>query len=132
MIFGINPKQDDQWHAKECLHGDASFKECYKDDALGRATKFGFRNKTRPGEENRVFGTPTIRDDIKAPGQISVACTQNYGNESKVVELLFPHGYNHYGLDMDDISKRRHRAEIKGIFENIGVSYNYGKFEGVW
>ena len=86
QIFGVNTKPDDEWHAKECIRGDASFKECYDDGTLGRATRFGFRNQTRPGDENRVFGTPTIRDDIKAPDQISVACTQNYGNEATAVE----------------------------------------------
>ena len=75
-IFGINPKANDEWHAKECLSGDATFKECYNDPNLGRATKFGFRNQTRRGEENRVFGVPTIRDDIKMPDSQSVACTQ--------------------------------------------------------
>jgi len=63
-IFGINPKQGDVWHAKECLKGDATFKECYSDPNLGKATKFGFRNCTRRGDENRVFGVPTIRDDV--------------------------------------------------------------------
>lgn len=86
QIFGKNPKPSDVWHAKECIMGEATFQENYKDDALGmflftktkklgRATKFGFRNKTRNGDENRIFGTPSIRDDIGKPKQISVACT---------------------------------------------------------
>lgn len=131
-IFGINPKQGDQWHAKECLKGDATFKECYSDPNLGRATKFGFRNQTRRGDENRVFGVPTIRDDVIRHDSQSVACTQNYGNEPRAVDLQFPHGYNHYGLDMDDLEKRRFRNEIREIFANIGITYNAGKFEGVW
>ena len=142
--------------------GEATFQENYKDDALGmflftktkklgRATKFGFRNKTRNGDENRIFGTPSIRDDIGKPKQISVACTyvsgfnlkkkQNYGNEPSAVELLFPHGYSHYGLTEEDLSILRNREEviffqikkqIRDIYASIGVEYKGGKFEGIW
>lgn len=43
------------------------------DEDLGRSTKHGFRNMTKPGDENRVFGVPTIRDDIAKPKLKSVA-----------------------------------------------------------
>lgn len=131
-VFGVNTKPDDQWHTKECIFGEATFDASVAEKDLGRATKFGFRNETRKGDENRVFGVPTIRDDIMAPARPSIACVQNYGGEEKVVGLLFPHGYQHYGLDMGDLGKRRGRKEIQEIFKNIGVQYGAGKFEGVW
>jgi len=43
------------------------------DDDLGRTNKFGFRNITKEGDENRVFGVPTIRYDIPKPARQSVA-----------------------------------------------------------
>jgi len=33
---------------------------------------------------------------------------------------------------MDDLEKKRLRNEIRDIFANIGITYNAGKFEGVW
>jgi len=33
---------------------------------------------------------------------------------------------------MDDLECKRLRHEIREIFANIGITYNAGKFEGVW
>jgi len=45
-----------------------------KTDAdLGTTTRFGFRNTTKSGDEQRVFGVPTIRDDILKKGMKSIA-----------------------------------------------------------
>jgi hypothetical protein len=132
QIFGINRRNHNQWDAKQCIHGEPTFAEVNADDSLGKATRFGFRNSTQPGDETRVFGTPTIRDDIYAPKQVSIANTKNFGSEPKVLELLFPHGYNHYGLEAEDLTCKRSRTEIRDIFANVGVTYGAGKFEGVW
>lgn len=132
IVFGRNPKKGDEWHAKECLTGEASFKECYEDGQLGKATRYGFRNRVLPGDDHRVFGVPSIRDDIPKPKQLGVANRFNYGNEPTAVELLFPHGYTHYGLDDNEVCIKRNREEIKSIFKNIGVEYKPGKFEGIW
>lgn len=43
------------------------------DDDLGRTNKYGFRNITKEGDENRLFGVPTIRYDIPKPKMQSVA-----------------------------------------------------------
>jgi hypothetical protein len=43
------------------------------DPDLGHTNKFGFRNTTKEGDQNRVFGTPTIRDDITRKTQKSIA-----------------------------------------------------------
>ena len=79
-----------------------------------------------------MFGVPSIRDDIKAPHQPSVSCLQNYGDEPRAQEVLFPHGYNHYGLSESDLVQKRNRKDIQDIFRTIGVDYRAGKFEGVW
>ena len=132
IVFGRYPPRTDEWNAGKCLQGEANWKETYIDDSLGHATRFGFRNKVQPGDENRVFGTPSIREDVSMPKQISVACTHNYGNEPSAIELLFPHGYTHYGLEESDIDAQKDRKEMKSIFSNIGINYKAGKFEGVW
>jgi len=65
-------------------------KESQPDPDLGHTNKFGFRNETKPGDANRVFGTPTIRDDITRKTQKSIADPNNYGDEKPSVALLFP------------------------------------------
>ena len=43
------------------------------DDDLGTTNRHGFRNIPHEGDENRVFGVPTIRYDVPKPKQQSVA-----------------------------------------------------------
>lgn len=43
------------------------------DDDLGKSNRHGFRNIVKEGDENRMFGVPTIRYDIKKPARVSVA-----------------------------------------------------------
>ena len=40
---------------------------------LGKSNKHGYRNVTKPGDENRVFGTGSIRNDIPAPKNKGIA-----------------------------------------------------------
>ncbi len=65
------PKDD--WNAYDCIKGQDSLDCILRDESLGRATRFGFRNEVRPGDEQRVFGVPTIRNDIGKYSQKSVA-----------------------------------------------------------
>lgn len=60
------------------------------DKDLGKTNKHGFRNVPKNGDENRIFGVPTIRDDIKKTGIKSVADPNNYGDEKPAIGLLFP------------------------------------------
>jgi len=46
------------------LRGDATLKEAGPDEDLGKPQRLGFRNIVREGDEDRIFGVPTIRDDI--------------------------------------------------------------------
>lgn len=56
------------------------------DDDLGRTNKFGFRNITKEGDENRVFGVPTIRYDIPKPARQSVADTNVFKNLFRITQ----------------------------------------------
>ena len=76
MVFGKNPKGADEWDVNQCIRGDSTFKEAYVEPDLGRATKHGFRNIPKSGDEDRYFGTPSVREDIKAPKRRSLATTQ--------------------------------------------------------
>ncbi len=87
-------------------------KEVDVDDNLGRSVQFGYRTQPHPGDENRVFGVPTIRSDIKQPNIIGLADPNNYGNEPQVIELLFPEKYSNRGLSQDDFNLPKSKAEV--------------------
>ena len=55
------------------MKGEPTTKDVRPDDDLGRSTKHGWRNQPRPGDEERVFGVPTIRKDLTKKGTKSVA-----------------------------------------------------------
>ena len=73
MIFGKNPRKNDEWNVGQVIRGEATFKEAYQDPGLGRTTKLGFRNVPKRGDEGRAFGLPSIRADITKPGTNSIA-----------------------------------------------------------
>lgn len=72
-MFGRSLQPKDPWNAAKCIRGEATYDEAVKDVGLGKSTRFGTRNLTKPGDEDRVFGTPTIRTDIIKPVKKSVA-----------------------------------------------------------
>jgi len=63
----------DPWNAAKCIRGEATYQETKLDSGLGKSTKFGTRNITKQGDEERIFGTPTIRTDVIKPIKKSVA-----------------------------------------------------------
>jgi hypothetical protein len=57
------------------------------DDDLGRTNKYGFRNITKEGDENRLFGVPTIRYDIPKPARQSVADPNVFLNLFRTMQI---------------------------------------------
>lgn len=55
------------------MRGEATEYEVRPDDDLGKSNRYGFRNIVKEGDENRMFGVPTIRYDIPKPVRQSVA-----------------------------------------------------------
>jgi hypothetical protein len=84
-VYGVRKKGEFEWDAAQCLKGQTTLKESQPDPDLGHTNKFGFRNTTKEGDQNRVFGTPTIRDDITRKTQKSIADPNNYGDEKQSV-----------------------------------------------
>jgi len=130
--FGYTPKNKDEWDAAKCIRGDPTIKEVQVDDDLGKTNKHGYRNIPKEGDEDRIFGVPTIRSDIKQPKNVSVADPNNYGTEPQVIELLFPEKYTNRGLSQEDFNELKTKQEIKNIFKNVGINYRPGKFEGIY
>lgn len=76
-VFG-GIKRQEEWGVGSCLRGEATNKEARPDFDLGKSTKSGYKNQAKPGDELRVFGVPTIRNDIKRETMKSVADPQVY------------------------------------------------------
>lgn len=132
FVFGKSLQTKDPWNAAKCIRGEATYQEAKLDSGLGKSTKFGTRNLTKSGDEDRVFGTPTIRTDILKPIKKSVADPNNYGDEPPAIHLLFPQKYSDMGLTEEDFKKKRTKEDIKGIFNAIGLTYKIGKFEAIF
>lgn len=49
------------------MRGEATEYEVRPDDDLGKSNRHGFRNIVKEGDDQRLFGVPTIRYDIKKP-----------------------------------------------------------------
>jgi len=56
---------------------------------LGKTAKSGYRNITKEGDEDRVFGVPIHRNDLNKK-TISLADPNNYGTEPNCIELIYP------------------------------------------
>ncbi|PNH00518.1 hypothetical protein TSOC_013655 [Tetrabaena socialis] len=74
----------------QLLTGKYGQDEQAPDADLGKSLREGFRNQTKPGDQDRSFGVPTIRTDVRLPKLRSVASAQNYGNEPDAGQVLRP------------------------------------------
>ena len=63
---------------------------------------------------------------------------KNYGDENRVVELLFPHKFSERGVGPEDFDQLRSRLEvfllkkIKELFSAVGIDYCKAKFEAIF
>lgn len=131
--FGISTMGNDAWNAAKCVHGEPNEKEIEPDADLGKSNKLGCKNELRTdGDMDRVFGTPTIRNDIPFKEKRSVADHQNYGDEPDAVDLLFPTTFTELGISEYEFSALRTKDEIKDLFSRIGYSYKIGKFNAMF
>ena len=133
QVFGAMRKKE-EWNAAMCIYGVPETRtEIDPEIDLGRCTKLNCTNAVRrPGDIDRAFGVPTIRNDIPKKERKSVADSQNYGDEPDAVELLFPKSYPEFGITEEDFNQPRSKEEIKAIFENIGYKYKIGKFNAMF
>ena len=126
--FGENKKRCDDWGVGKCIEGEPSERELQPDRNLGVTNRHGFRNVPKPGDEHRVFGTPSIRADVPKRAQKSVADHTNYGDESSAVQVLFPQHINSFGVDQSDFDIPRPYAELKDLCVSAGVVDNESDF----
>lgn len=125
--YGANKRQV-EWSAAQCIYGDPSPGELAPDSNLGKATRSGFRNIVKEGDQVRVFGVPTIRSDVSGKQQKSLADPNNYGDEALAVQLLYPDFWLRYGLGPSEFSEERSPEEIRELMDAAGVVLSAEKF----
>lgn len=80
----------------------------------------------------RVYGVPSIRNDLVAPGLKKINDKNNYGDDGTGWTLLQPSVFTLRGINEKDFMCPRPREEIKTIFKNIGVDLTDELFSNVW
>lgn len=131
IVFGATRKVM-EWDAGMCIHGKPNERQLQPDMDLGRSLRSGFRNEVKPGDDSRVFGVPTIRDDIKKSHLKSVADPYNYGDEPAANQLLYPQAWLRKGLSREDFLCPRSRDDIRELFEAAGVALKASKTEAIY
>lgn len=117
--FGIpSRRNDDEWGVGQLIAGDYSLEEQMPDVNLGKSLRRGFRNVE--ADEDRSFGVPTIRTDIPAPGNKSVADNRNYGNEPNASNLLY-RGENP-NVAEEDYLQVLDRKAMRALFDASGIA----------
>jgi hypothetical protein len=127
-VFG-KKTSGDEWGAAECIKGDYTIEDQQPDKDLGKSLTPGYRNIFK---EDRVFGCPTIRYDIKPPKKKSIADTQNYGKEPAVQASLFPNKFIHKGLTEDDFDTLMEKEEIKSLVIESGALDSMQEFDQIF
>ena len=71
--------------------------------------------------KERVYGCPTVRNDIPKYSRRSVADMQNYGDDCNADDLLRPKKYYSLGISDSDFSKPRSREYIYDMFMKSNI-----------
>ncbi len=128
FVFG-RQTPGDEWGARECIRGDYSEQEQAPDPDLGRSLRHGYRNEA---PKERIFGTPTIRYDIRAPRNKSIADTQNYGKDPAASASLYPNRFIYKGLDEDDFDTIIPKDDLKDMIMSSGALDEDEDFEEIY
>lgn len=83
-------------------------------------------------ENQRTYGVPTVRADRPAPRTRRISDRTNYGDESDAYGLVNPSVYAKRGVYEKDFFELRPKAEIKMIFQRIGVNLTDEAFDEIW
>jgi hypothetical protein len=129
-------KDAGDWTTADCIRGDYTAEEQQPDTDLGRSV----RAIKRPGvavtaasvpDPSRRFGVPSIRLDVPARHNQSVANTTDFGDGASAAMLLSPSPYAEHGVDDADFVVPRGRGELRDIFERIGHSFSDADFDAL-
>ncbi len=121
--FGKSSNYKD-WNASKCIHGDiynnTSQSNVEPDIDLGRDVHWKNKLKNlQPSQrdKNRVYGVPSIRNDLPKKELKSVTDIKNYGDEQDAYELLYPHPEHNLGVDDKDFEELMTKEEIYELIQ---------------
>lgn len=92
-------------------------------DGVGKATKTGCRNVTRPGDENMTFGLST--DKLNGMSNKTL-------EKGSIGEAIRPTVMERCGITEEEMKKPRRREEVQEVLQTIGLNYRHAMFEGIW
>jgi len=131
--FGMPSMRVEDWGVAECVQGEYSIEEQMPDNDLGRSVTRGCAPEHIVREDGtRIFGVPSIRADIHAPNNKSVADPQNYGDEPTVKELLYPGPFADRGVNETDFEQTMPRGEMEDLMLTCGAIKSAATFDAVW
>lgn len=82
--------------------------------------------------EKRIYGVPSIRNDIIAPEFKKIQDKTNYGNDGTAWSLLTPSVFAQHGIYENDVLQPRSKEEIHQIFTKVGYSMPPHVFDQTW
>jgi hypothetical protein len=131
--FGIRSQPAEDWDASMCTSGTYTLEEQLPDKDLGRTILRGCAPEhVVSADSTRIFGVPSIRDDIAEPRKRSVADSQNYGNEPSAKELLYPAPFADRGVNETDFLCQRSKADLRDLMLSSGAISSDETFDVVW
>jgi hypothetical protein len=127
-VFGVSTSGRDDWGAGALLRGTYAPAEQEPDKDLGKPVV----PPTAPKRDERVFGIPSVRHDIKPPKIKSIANNLNYGGEPNARAVLFPPKYGHTGLYEEDFNELLTKEELRPLITAKGMEVSQDEFEAIF
>jgi len=109
--------------AGEVIRGKYTDDDNMPDQDLGKSITPGFRNVSM---EDRMYGCPSIRNDIPAlpPHRRSLADSQNYGDDVPAQDLINPPAFSDLAIGPTIMQERKTKEKLLELFARIGYTFN--------
>ena len=122
LVYG-KPSGSKGLSAAEVLKGKYKEADNLPDRDLGKSITPGFRNLNLNG---RVYGCPSIRNDIPAPEvqRRSIADSQNYGDDVPAQDLINPPAFSDLAIGPMAMSELRPKDKMLQLFARIGYTFD--------
>lgn len=130
MVYG-KPSGTKSVSAADVIKGKYTAADQAPDRDLGRSVLPGFRNLAT---EDRVYGCPSIRNDIPALpyNRRSLADCQNYGDDVPAQDLINPPAFADLSIGPLSMDELRPKAKIYELFQRIGYGLSDSVFDQVF
>ena len=128
----------EEWNAARCIHGDettVSEESLSPDVDLGRDVHWKNKIKSlQPSQRdiNRIYGVPSIRNDLPKKELKSFGDIKNYGDEPDAYELLYPHPEHYMGIDDPDFEELMTKKEIYELIQKYNFNIPEEEFNLIY